>query len=285
MKIANQYVSAAFNALGAEMTSLVKGNQEYLWQADAKYWGRQAPVLFPVVGKLKENQFTVEGSTYPMGQHGFARDMEFELISQYTDSIEFQLASNDETHKIYPFHFLLNIRYELIKNAVRTTYTVTNNNKGVLLFSIGAHPAFNCPMTGDEERSDYWLEFEYAESLETLLLDGGLFSGEKEKVNLSDNKLLLRKDLFDKDALVFEQMKSEHLSLHSAKGKWLTFKMEGFPYLGIWSKNQESPFICIEPWFGLADHQSHDQKLVNKEGIILLKARESFSCHYTVELH
>ncbi len=284
MKIANQHVSASFKTKGAELISLVKDNQEYLWQANPKHWGRHAPVLFPVVGKLKKDQFTVDGVEYPMSQHGFARDKEFEIEEHNSDSITFILKSDAETLKVYPFKFELRISYELINSSIKTTYSVIDSGKGPLLFSIGAHPAFNCPMTADEKRSDYWLQFEYAESLETHLLEDGLFSGAREKVNMSDNKLLIKDHLFNKDALVLKRFKSERVHLYSPHKKWLTFHMAGFPFLGIWSKSQESPFVCIEPWFGLADNASHNQKLIDKEGIILLKPKETFSCNYTVEL-
>ncbi len=285
MKIANQHLAASFKTKGAEMTSLIKGDCEYLWQANPKHWGRHAPVLFPVVGKLKKDLYTIDGVEYPMNQHGFARDMEFEIEEHNSDSITFILKSDSETLKVYPFKFELRITYELIGSSVKVNYSVVDTGKGPMLFSIGAHPAFNCPMTSEENRSDYWLQFEYAENLETHLLDGGLFSGNREKVNLSDNKLLIKDTLFDKDALVLKQFKSERVHLYSPKGKWLTFHLAGFPYLGIWSKSKESPFVCIEPWFGLADRADHNQKLIDKEGIIILKPQEKFSCAYTIELH
>lgn len=285
MKIANKNITASFKSKGAELKSLTMEDREYIWQANPKHWGRHAPVLFPFVGKLKKDQFKYQGLSYTQGQHGFARDMEFEIVSHDSDTVSFKLDSSPETLKVYPFKFSLVITYELIGSSLKTTYSVANHGKDTMWFSIGGHPAFNCPMTDEETRSDYWLEFEYAENLETHLIDGGLLSGQTEKVNLMENKLPIQTELFDKDALVIKEFKSRFISLASAKGKWLTFHLEGFPYLGIWSKNQESPFVCIEPWYGHADNTNHDQELTTKEGVMPLKQKESFTCHYIVELH
>ena len=285
MKIANKNITASFKIKGAELTSLTKGGQEYIWQANPKHWGRHAPVLFPFVGKLKKDQFKYQGQSFSLGQHGFARDMEFEIVSHDSDVVSFKLDSNPDTLKVYPFRFSLVITYELIGSSLKTSYSVTNNGKDAMWFSIGGHPAFNCPMSKEENRADYWLEFEYAENLEAHLIDGGLISDQKEKIDLLENKLPIRTDLFDKDALVIKDFKSRFITLASSRGRWLTFHLAGFPYLGIWSKNQESPFVCIEPWYGHADNIDHNQELTAKEGIMSLKQKETFGCHYIVELH
>ena len=285
MKIANKNVTAAFKSRGAELTSLQKDDQEYIWQADPDHWGRHAPVLFPFVGRLKRDQYLHNGHTFSVGQHGFARDREFEIVSHDSDSVTFRLTADQDTQRVYPFKFSLTIRYELNELGLNTNYTVINHGKDVMWLSIGGHPAFNCPMTSQEKRSDYWLEFEYAENLEAYLIEGGLLSGQKESIAMNENRLVIGDHLFDKDALVIKDFKSSEISLCSAKGKWLTFHMKGFPYLGIWSKSQDSPFVCIEPWYGHADSANHNQQLTEKEGILQLKQKESFSCNYVIQLH
>ncbi|MEQ9304246.1 MAG: aldose 1-epimerase family protein [Marinoscillum sp.] len=285
MKIANQYITATFKSKGAELTSLKKNGMEYLWQGNPKHWGRHAPVLFPFVGKLKKDRFQYNGGVYEMGQHGFARDYEFELSEHNGDSISFQLKSSEQTLKIYPFQFSLSITYLLVGSAIKVTYAVYNAGKSEMYFSIGGHPAFNCPMTSQEQRSDYWLEFDQSESLETHLLDGGLFSGETEPIRLNDKKLKISDELFDKDALVFKSLKSQSVDLVSPSKKWLTFRFEGFPYLGVWSKNPESTFVCIEPWYGLAGSEKGSVDLTDKEGIQNLASKETFVCSYLAELH
>lgn len=286
MKISNKYLKATLNAKGAELASLVHigSAREYIWQAHPKHWGRHAPVLFPFVGKLSRDRYTHEGHTYPMERHGFARDMEFDIIAHTSDQITFLLEHSSETLKKYPFRFQLRITYSLDKAALKTTYEVANRGKATMYFSIGGHPAFNCPMSPDESRSEYWLEFSQQEPLDAHLLDGDLFSGKTETMPVQNRRLAISDQMFDNDALVFKNLASESITLASPKQAWLTFHFEGYPYLGIWSKGRESPFVCIEPWHGLADSQQHNGQLAGKEGIKALGPSEVFSCSYTIEV-
>ncbi|REE00574.1 aldose 1-epimerase family protein [Marinoscillum furvescens] len=285
MKIANKHLTVSFKAKGAELTSIKKNGLEYLWQANPKFWGRHAPVLFPIVGKLVKDAMKYRGKTYEMTQHGFARDMEFELDTHTGDEAVFSLKSSTETHKKYPFDFLLSISYRLEGSGLRVTYTVENRGDQDMYFSIGGHPAFNCPLTADESRTDYWFEFNNAEQLTTHIIEGAHFTGETEEVAAPDGKIAIRKDLFDRDALVFKNLHADRVSLCSPQKKWLTFHFGEFPYLGLWSKNQESPFVCIEPWQGLADHELHNQQFDQKEGIVRLEENGQFSCGYLIEVH
>lgn len=286
MKIFNNHLEATFSTKGAELVSLKKTatDKEYLWQANPEHWGRHAPVLFPFVGKLKDNAYKYQGQSYPMGQHGFARDMEFNLIDQEKELIRFSFTAIEESLEIYPFRFELIITYQVKDESLKVTYEVKNLDSPDLYFSIGAHPGFNCPLIQGEARSDYWLEFAQEEQVETHRLRDGLFSGETDPV-FDKNKIRITDSVFDEDALVFKNLKSDRLSLMSPSGKWLTFHFKGFPYLGIWSKSRDSPFVCIEPWFGLADHQDHNQQLEAKEGINVLKKAGTFSCSYQIDIH
>jgi galactose mutarotase-like enzyme len=286
MKIFNDYLEVSFRAKGAEMVSLKKidTDTEYLWQADPEYWGRYAPVLFPFVGKLKEDTYTYEDQAYTMGQHGFARNMEFNLIDQEKERIRFSFTAIPDTFRNYPFRFELIITYEVDSESLIVTYEVKNLESPDLYFSIGGHPGFNCPLIQGEDRSDYWLEFEKKEDAQTHRIHEGLFTGETEPV-FQDNKIRLTKTIFDKDALIFKGLRSNKLSLVSPSRKWLTFHFDGFPYLGIWSKSQNSPFVCIEPWYGIADHQNHNKVLAEKEGINVLHKSETFTCSYRVDIH
>ena len=285
MKISNGEITASFKSQGAELTSLKKNGVEYVWQADPKHWNRHAPVLFPFVGKLKDNQYKFEDKIYQLGQHGFARDMEFEIKDHQSDSISFLLKSNIETLVKYPFPFELTITYSIRDSVISTQYEVFNATTSDLYFSIGGHPAFNCPMDNQGVRSDYWLQFNTQEQLESHLIVDGLFDGNTEQIPTSEGKLLISDNLFDKDALVFKNLTSNQVSLESATKKWITFHFEGFPYLGIWSKSRQSPFVCIEPWFGLADHSDHNGDFTRKEGIQILESKSVFSCVYRVEVH
>ncbi len=287
MKIANEYLTATFKAQGAELTSLVSKStrKEYIWQADSKYWNRHAPVLFPFVGRLKGDTFQYKGATYEMGQHGLARDRKFEVIEHQSDSIMFSLIGDKESQKQYPFLFELRLTYELDEHLLKVRYEVHNAADEEMYFSIGGHPAFNCPMSKSEVRADCSLVFDELEVAETHLLLDGVFSGEKKSVLDHSNRLAIIEPLFDSDALVFKNLKSKSVTLESPKSKWLTVHFDGFPYLGIWSKNRQSPFVCIEPWFGLADSADHNGAIESKEGIQKLTARETFMCEFGIEIH
>ncbi|MEM8894019.1 MAG: aldose 1-epimerase family protein [Bacteroidota bacterium] len=284
-KIENDQLIATIDEQGAQLVSLInKSNDlEYIWNADPKHWARRAPVLFPIVGKLKDDAFSYEGLTYQMSQHGFARDQKFRVSKSSTTSIEFLLESNAETRTKYPFDFHLFLTYTLSENELSVGYRVENPAENDLYFSIGGHPAFNCPLQPGQQRSDYSLKFEQTEDTEIQYLTDGLFAGAEEP--FKGDTLKVTDDLFDRDALVFKSLGSNKVDLVDNQGKnWLTFDFTGFPYLGIWSKGRSSPFVCIEPWFGIADQASHDGNIKTKEGILPLKKDEEFECQYGIRI-
>ncbi|MEP0365338.1 MAG: aldose 1-epimerase family protein [Cyclobacteriaceae bacterium] len=284
MHIQNQHLKAKFLLKGAELCNLInkETGQEYIWQGDPTHWARHTPVLFPFVGKLKDDQYSYEGKTYPMGQHGFARDMDFTVEKQDEASISFLLKATPATLAKYPFHFELRLEYVLEGKSLITRYHVKNAGSELMYFAIGGHPAFKCAMTLAGTRSDYHLLFNKEESSETHLLEEGIFSGNTDAM-LSGDKLHITDTLFDRDAIVFKDLKSTNVTLVSQDRKWFKFHFQGFPYLGIWSKSQRSPFVCIEPWFGLADNEHHDGELTTKEGIQKLESGKTFTCDYKVE--
>ena len=280
--IENEKLKVIASQKGAELQSIrqMAQNMEYLWQGDPKHWGRRAPVLFPIVGKLKEDIYTFEGKEYRLGQHGFARDQTFELVERSAHHLMYHLKANDETRKSYPFDFELSITYTLQNNRLTVSYMVENPADEDLFFSIGAHPAFNCPLRSGEKRSDYTLSFEENESIERQLIEEGIRVGKRVSVLEDANELAITDHLFDRDALIFDNLRSSQLSLCIGAEPIVTVIFDEFDYLGIWSKSAESPFICIEPWLGIADHQTHSGDLKRKEGIIELKAKEVFTAQY-----
>ncbi|MFK7982446.1 MAG: aldose 1-epimerase family protein [Saprospiraceae bacterium] len=283
----NDELKIAVKHHGAELSSLVKKSTstEYIWQADPNYWGRHAPILFPIVGRLQNDEFLVGADKYTMKQHGLARNMNFELIKSNKSSLTFELVSSENTLKNYPYPFRLHLQYILEEQIVKVVYKVFNPAEKSLYFSIGGHPAFNCPLNEGEKRSDYQLVFEQPETAATQRLDSGIRNGKKELILDKEKVLPLTATLFDEDALVFEKLASEKVSLQKGNTPIFTFNFKGFPYLGIWSKNRESPFVCIEPWFGVADHQSHNQQFRGKEGVMKLAGGAKFESVYTVEIH
>lgn len=255
-QISNDKVTIQVDSLGAELKSLksLPDNREYMWHGDPAYWGRTSPVLFPVVGGLKNGTFRVDDQAYSMGQHGFARDMEFQLKSQVASEIWFTLSSDEETLKKYPYPFLLEIGYELVDHTVVVKWRVCNQTKEPIWFSIGGHPAFLCPIDPGTDQTQYRLVFDTKESVESSCIEGGLVGKTKKTYALRDGILPITENLFDEDALVIEGDQAHSVSLARPDGKpYLTVTFDA-PLFGIWSPpKKKAPFICIEPWYGRCD--------------------------------
>lgn len=268
---------------GAELSS-VKNNAglEYIWQADTSVWPRHAPVLFPIVGKLKDNTYSINNKNYELGQHGFARDSVFSLISHNTVSCTFELRSDSETKKKFPFDFIFQVSYEVDKNTLYTHYKIINPSEQTLLFSVGAHPGFNCPLETNELFEDYYLKFEKT-NLDITELSGGLLSGQRVPLQLEGDELHLSSTTFDKDALVFENNQIDSISLLSKKTSHkIQLDCKNWPYFGIWSKKGCSDFICLEPWYGVADKENTNHLFTEKAGLIKLDAKKQFDCGFSI---
>ncbi|MBK7311081.1 MAG: aldose 1-epimerase family protein [Sphingobacteriaceae bacterium] len=239
-------------------------------------------VLFPIVGRLKNNSFKCKGQNYSLSQHGFARDKEFKCISQSEKKICFKLVSDVEINKIYPFDFSLMIKYALEEDMVTCTYEVTNPSLQNLFFSIGAHPGFKVPIEDHEKFEDYTLKFDQAREYQTTVLSDGLLSETKEKLHLTNGELNLNSSLFDKDALIFENSQIDAISLISPTGKGVEINCNGWPYFGIWSKKGCNEFVCLEPWYGITDSVNASGDLNTKKGIIELQSGKKFECNFSI---
>lgn len=282
--ISNSVLSVSVNRHGAEWCSLKAADgTEYLWQADPAVWGRHAPILFPIVGKLLNNAYLHNGRRYGMKQHGFARDMDFELVKATESALTYQLKSTAETRKQYPFDFTLLRHYRLSGETLEIACDVTNTGTAEMLFSIGEHPGFALNWGAGDRVEDYALKFEKKERLDSSLLDAdGLLSDQTVRI-LSDKSVLpLRSDLFERDALIFLKIKARKVTICSRRhARHLTVEFPGYPYLGIWAK-PGAPFVCIEPWYGHADPSRHDGELMHKPGMITLEPGKTFSCVWRV---
>jgi galactose mutarotase-like enzyme len=266
---------------GAEMFSVTNNDGlEFIWQADKDIWPRHAPVLFPIVGKLKGNSYEHNGRKYQMGQHGFARDKKFTLTGNSGSSCAFELRADDEMKKNYPFDFEFRISYSLDRNELLTRYEVHNPGSEPMYFSVGAHPGFRCPLAEGESFEDYFIDLGHDTFLQTVLKDG--LRGESSVVlPMVGKKLFLSANLFDNDALVFENHQIREVSLCSAKSSHrITLQCHDWPYFGIWSKKGCKEFVCLEPWHGIADHVNASGQLGEKEGVHILDAGKTFSCEY-----
>lgn len=277
---------------GAELTSFTSlaSGLEYLWQADPAQWGRHAPLLFPIVGKLPNDTYLYEGKEYKLPQHGFARDQEFQLISQDAHSLTLQLMASAASKKAYPFEFELRVRYELRGSVLTVGWHVRNPAAAPheLLFSIGAHPAFRCPLRPEagEQFADHAFHFDHPVTLRRQLLRGGLRSGETAPVLADQDSLPLTYELFADDALVFDHFDFTRITLRKADktGPFVRMQFDGFPYLGLWTKGPGAQFVCIEPWQGVASPVGEPQELRDKEGILTLAPSQEFETSYSIEI-
>ncbi|MDU0369259.1 aldose 1-epimerase family protein [Hymenobacter endophyticus] len=282
----NELCRVAVDTHGAELHSFVRkdfNNLEYIWPADAAYWNRHAPVLFPLVGRLPQDSYEHAGYTYTLSQHGFARDQEFQLLYQGPAELTFELRDTAESRQKYPFAFILRISYRLAGPMLTIGWEVENPGTGELLFSIGAHPAFRCPLLPDESFEDYDFVFDHPVTLQRHLLDGGLLTGQTEPVLKQQATLPLSYALFAQDALVFKHFDFTHLTLRSRRsGRAVRVRFDGFPYLGLWTKGPGAPFVCIEPWQGIASATTGSRALTNKEGILSLEPGQQFSTSHSI---
>ncbi len=271
---------------GAELTRIYskKYNKEVLWNGDKKYWGRQSPILFPIVGRLKENETLIEDKIYNINQHGFARDMDFDLISIDKKSITYKLTSDEKSREIYPYNFNLFISYTIIDEKVKITWRVENIDSQEIYFSIGGHPAFN--ISSPENLIDYYIEFKCRKNVNKINLEGPYY-GEIEKIE-SLPILELNSSIFENDAIIYTNI--DEISLKSSKEEfYINVNIKDFPLVGIWTpyyKDTKStaPFICIEPWYGLADSVDSNKIYKNKKYINKLNIGENFEVSYDIEI-
>ncbi|PZR19896.1 MAG: aldose epimerase [Flavobacterium psychrophilum] len=277
--ITNNNLTAQINPLGAELTSLKDDKHEYIWEGNPDFWGKHSPILFPIVGTLKNNTYTYNGKDYSMTRHGFARDNHFVVKDRDSRSVTFSFASNEETGKQYPFDFELELKYTLKDKTLHLDYTIKNSGKVVLPFSVGAHPAFALP--GNFE--DYSLLFEKEEPLKSSQLENDLISDKTVTIESNNGELPLTYNLFESDALIFKSLISKKITLKQKGEPFLNVNFHDFPHLGIWTK-QNAPFICIEPWQGYSDAYNSKGRLEEKEGIILLQPDAEFNTGFSIEI-
>ncbi len=285
--IENDFLTVAIHEKGAELTSIFSKplGLEYMWNGDPAFWAKHSPVLFPVVGALKNNTYFFQNRPYQLPRHGFAREKMFSVRRQAPDSITFSLLNDEETMLVYPFEFEFTIYYTLKENVLAVTYEVLNKGSDEMYFSIGGHPAFKVPLLNDTNYEDYYLEFNRKENAHRWRVSpDGLIDEGTHPVFLNDSVIHLQKELFLEDALVFKDLVSDRVSLKSTRHPHgLDFDFRGFPYMGIWAA-KNADFVCIEPWCGIADSVFTDQQLKNKEGINKLGEKETFSREWKVTI-
>lgn len=288
--IQNKKLKISVNEFGAALTSIssLKNNKEYLWRGDDAFWGGQAPILFPFVGRLKNDTFIAKGKEYSQKQHGFFRKSnETKLIDQTDSTLTYSIKHSKATLEVYPYEFEFITQYEIVGTKINILHKVTNLGNQTMYFSLGEHPAFNCSLIDpNKSYEDCALIFSENETDVTWnLSDEGLFDTTTTNILADTNKIDLNQKSFENDALVFKNLKSKTITLKNKnEGPLVTLRYDDFPLLGIWSK-QDAPFVCIEPWIGCADSINSSQKIEEKEGIIPLDSNQTFEASYSIEIH
>lgn len=284
--ISNNCLEVSIAEAGAELQSIFNKvtGLEYMWNGDLKFWGKKSPVLFPVIGGLKNSSFQYKDVTYTLGRHGFAREMVFEVENQTENSATFVLQTSDATLSVYPFHFKFSIIYTVKENTLETSYLVENTGNELMYFSVGAHPAFKVPLVDGDVFSDSYLSFSEVENASVYPLVDSIVVATKPVPFFKNTKELpLTKELFYNDALIFKDLKSTAISiLNKNNNHGLQVSYPDFPFMGIWSA-KDADFVCIEPWCGVADPENTTGLLQEKEGINKLAPNESFERSWRVE--
>lgn len=273
--LGNGRITATVKADGAELCSLRDPQgREVLWQAEPA-WPRHAPILFPIVGRLKGDELRHQGKTYPMTQHGFARDQRFKWSERESQSCALELQDNSATRPHYPFAFRLGVTYTLQDDTLIVAHDIENRGDVVLPASIGAHPAFQWPLPGAADKTSHTIVFSDAETAPVRRLENGLMRIQPEPTPVEGATLALSESVFVDDALIFDQIASTSLRYMAPGGPTIDFAWRGFRQLGLWSKPDGASFLCIEPWHGFASPTDFDGEFADKPGVMLIGVGET----------
>lgn len=283
LAIENEFLKLEVKRVGAEITQLTAkhNNQEFIWKGDKSIWANHAPVLFPIVGGLKDNKYSYDGKTYELPRHGFARYNKDFTASKNESGLTFTLESSEKTRQVYPFDFMFNISFSLNENELIVSHEVINKSDKEMLFSVGGHPAF----CFEEKVSDYQVQFSEEESGEIIdLNNSGMRTDNLSTLQLENGQSINLDDTsFNKDAWIFDSLRSKKVTLKGKSGSAVEMNKGDFKHFGIWSK-PGAPFVCLEPWLGLADHENHDGKLENKSHILRLPKGETFNASFSFKI-
>ena len=279
----NDILKVSVASKGCEITDVYckADGTHRMWDANPDGWKRVAPVLFPLIGKYKDNKCVYNGSTYEMSQHGFARDMEFEIVETSAERLVMRLTDNNETKVKYPFNFVLELEYALFGNEITETYRVINTDNKSIHFSIGGHPAFITPQH-DRSMSGCKIRFNSDTIRYRLLSEDGLLERKEYELPLIDCEYSIQADTFEKDALIIEGGQASEVSLIKDDKEFVTVQFEA-PVFGLWScKGRNVPFVCIEPWYGRTDAEDFTGELADREYSNHLNPGEKFEKSFKI---
>ena len=285
----NDKLCVQVRSYGAELRSIKEraDETEYLWDGNPQWWKYSSPVLFPIVGKLQDGKYRVNGTEYELPGHGFGRISEYQLVERRQDYIEFALKWSEDTLASYPWKFQLNVAYALKDNTVEVIWKVQNLDDREMVYSIGAHTAFRCPLVQGEEFSDCYLTFNQQEDNINMPLNSkGQFLKEQGEAQLQGEQLALNYGMFAGDALAYKGLKSDVVTICSHKSdKKVSMEAKDFPFWGFWTPAQGgAPFLCLEPWQGHADYEGYNGEFADREGSLKLEPGKTQSFHYTIRI-
>ena len=285
----NDKLCVQVRSYGAELRSIKEraDETEYLWDGNPQWWKYSSPVLFPIVGKLQDGKYRVNGTEYELPGHGFGRISEYQLVERRQDYIEFALKWSEDTLASYPWKFQLNVAYALKDNTVEVIWKVQNLDDREMVYSIGAHTAFRCPLVQGEEFSDCYLTFNQQEDNINMPLNSkGQFLKEQGEAHLQGEQLALNYGMFAGDALAYKGLKSDVVTICSHKSdKKVSMEAKDFPFWGFWTPAQGgAPFLCLEPWQGHADYEGYNGEFADREGSLKLEPGKTQSFHYTIRI-
>lgn len=285
--LSNSELTLRVSPHGAELTSIVRNGHEYLWQADPAYWKRHSPVLFPIVGSVWQGEYRVDGQVYPLSQHGFARDMDFELIQESADELRYRLTDTEETRKKYPFPFVLEIGYRLRGQCIDVLWQVTNPASTDLYFQIGAHPAFYFPNYSPSDPCRGFFGFDRTEGLSYIRIaeKGCVDPDTHYPLELTDGLLPLDTHTFDIDTFILEDGQVRKVTLYDNDRHAILALHFDAPVLGLWSPpGKDAPFVCIEPWYGRCDRAHYAGEYKERDWVQHLAPGGVFRGGYTIEI-
>jgi galactose mutarotase-like enzyme len=284
---------ASVSITGAEIVELSKSSPETVkksifWDVNEAFWNRVSPILFPLVGKVKNNRYHVLGSEYELPQHGFARNSEFQLLESTSNFCKLILSHSTETLKVYPFEFQLIVEYTMLENGIQIKNTVVNpSSQQDLFYSIGAHPGFQLHAPLEEYSIELFdlngQPFAGDFVLQRHLIHQGLYTGETELVEFKNGRLDLDYNLFQSDAIVFKHEEIGGISVFRGMELLVNLTCKTAPFWGIWTK-PGAPFLCLEPWNGIADHVNHNGNFLEKEGVLKVRPQMSEVFEYQIFL-
>ena len=285
----NEHISIEVSDLGAELQSIKDAEgKEYLWQGDDKYWGRRSPILFPIVCGLYKGTYRTEGETFQLGRHGFARDMNFQIIKHTDDRVTYVLGDTENTLRQYPYHFMLSVTYKLVKNEIHVIWHVLNTDTREIHFQIGAHPAFNLPGIAEGDDVKGVLRFDNSGTIDRIYgnHEGCITADRYELPTLEGGLWPFTEESFKDDAVIIDQSQIHSIEILNPEDASTAVAVDfKAPCVGIWTPyGKKAPFICLEPWYGVHDHLGYKGQFRDKYLMNHLQPGASFMSEYVIRI-